>query len=215
MHPKGLVLNEGNSVIFAFQQDVLNPDIRFGAWSVLPFRVKEGKKAFAVFSVQDEIAKRFGDLDAKEFDEACESGKWSIFGDKRKFFMVDASKASNKKSDFMGKGTDWSMFATEGDDHIWVIRSSFNENDIDKIFKIYSEGEKGGGKNYVELEAIAPRVGKGQKSTLIYRLDRVSLKDLGLSKTPKRLTRANMKEVLQQAAYFIENNMVNLRKLAA
>lgn len=214
VHPRGLVLNEGNSVIFAFQQDVLNPDIKFGAWSVLPFRVREGKQAFAVFPVQDEIATRYGDLDAKEFDEARESGKWSVFGDKRKFFMVDASKAANKKSDFMGKGTDWSMFATEGDDHVWVIRSSFNENDIDKIFKIYSEGKKGGGKNYIELEAIASRVAAGQKSTLVYRLDKVSLKDLGLSKVPKRLTKTNMKEVLQQAAYFIENNMVNLRRAA-
>lgn len=210
-HPRALVLNEGNSIIFACQQEVYNSKTKFGAWSILPFRIKEGKKAVAVFPINEESIQKFKDSNAEEFNEIRKSGQWSIFdNNKKNFFMVDASKPSTK-SDLLSSATDWGVFGTEGDDFVWVIRSCFEDNESEKMFKIYSECEAGGGTKYTELEFIAPRVKAGEKSTLVYRLDKVSLKEMGLP----TLTKENMDKILKLAASIIEDKIALLRKIAA
>lgn len=207
-HPRAFTIldEKNNSIIFAFQQENRNPNVDFGAWSVLPFKFREGKKTLTIFPIEARTAQRFKDAHGADMQELHASGQWSI-DESNKFLTVDASKTS-PKSEYMDPDADWSIIATEGDEHVCILRSCYKDSTAEKQFKVYSGSHDNGGMDYIENEFIAPRVPNGQKSTLVYRADFVSLNQLGLPK----LTAENMKEVLQRAAKLVEEKIDKIRK---
>lgn len=172
-----IVDSENDSVILAFQQENQNPDIDFAAWSILPFKIREGKKTLTLFPVDKKTAKTFRNKHDETFREIKENAQMNI--NKGKFFVLDASKPSNK-TEYIDPYADWCIFATQDDDTVCLVRSCYKDYTDDKQFKIFSGHEDLGGTKYTELEFIAPKVPKGQKSTLIYRVDFISVKKFGI-----------------------------------
>jgi hypothetical protein len=201
-HPRALtILDSGNnSVIFAFQQENNNSEIDFGAWSIFPFKIKEGKETRVVFPVEKGTADKYLSKH-NDFSEINESGQWHLDESKR-FFTVNTSKPS-PKSEHIGSDTNWCLFATEGDSHISLVRSVYKENTGEKQFKIYSGDESGGGTKYAELEFIAPKVKAKNKSTLVCRLDFIPLEKLGITE----LTKENIDEAVKQTAEFLNKDI--------
>lgn len=206
--PKGLTIldSENNSVIIGFQQENQNPSVDFGAWSILPFRIRDNKKTMAIFPIESRTIDQYQTAGSENILEMQKSGQWQV-DNKNKFFIVDASKPS-PKSEYIDPDADWCILGAEGDDKVYLVRSCFKDNSDSKQFKAFSGSEKGGGTKYVELEFIAPKVKKNSKSTLIYRLDFISLSQMGLP----ALTKENMDTVLKQSASDINNRMDMVRK---
>lgn len=206
--PRAMALldSEHNSVILAFQQENNNPDIDFGAWSILPFKIREGKKTLAVFPIEKRTANKYNNSSNTETEEIRESEQWNI--DKsNKFFIIDASKPSDK-SEHIDPDADWCMFATEGDDTVCLVRSCYKDSTEEKQFKAFSGKEENGGTRYIELEFIAPKVKTGKKSTIVYRMDFIPLKKMGLPE----LTEQNLNETMEKAANVINDEVDRMRK---
>lgn len=215
-NPKGITIldTDNNSTIWICQQEVHNPQkvhnrrVKFGPWSILPFKLKEGKKTSVIMPISKKTAKKYR-KGSKDFKEMKDSGQWSVIEDKNKknFFMVDVSKPS-PKSEYMDPDADWFLVATEGDKDMYLVRSCYNDHTPERKIKIYSEKKEGGGTKYFEGEPRGPRVGDGKTSTLVYRMERISSKELGI----ESLTRENMDEMLQKAGGIIEGKVAKLRK---
>ncbi|MGD9581313.1 MAG: hypothetical protein AB7V50_08060 [Vampirovibrionia bacterium] len=206
-HPQGLTIldSENNSIIMAFQQENHNPSVDFGAWSILPFRIRPGKRTIAIFPIENRSSERYADNKGTDVKEMHESSQWNLEKNSN-FFIVDASKPSNK-SEYIDPDADWCMFATEGDDTVCLIRSCYKDKTDDKQFKVFSGKESTGGTKYIELEFIAPKVKAGQKSTLVYRIDFISLKKMQLP----NLTKDNLNDTMKQAALLIDKKIDYLR----
>ncbi len=183
--------SENDSVILAFQQENQNPDIKFAAWSILPFKIRDGKKTLTIFPADKKIVKNFKNKADETFRDIRLNPKININDDK--FFVMDVSKPSNK-TEYIDPYADWCVFATEGDETICLVRSCYKDRTDNKQFKIFSGQEDLGGTKYTELEFIGPKVSKGQKSTLVYRIDFISLKKLNI----EPLTAENMDENIKK-----------------
>lgn len=183
---------ENNSVILAFQQENQNPDIRFAAWSILPFKIREGKKTVALFPADKKTVQDYKNQENKELKEIRDSHQWEI--DENKFFVVDVSKPS-KKTEYTDPYADWCLFATQGEDTAILVRSCYKDSTDNKQFKVFSGQEDLGGTKYFELEFIAPKVKKNEKSTLVYRIEFISLKELGFDSLNEENMDSKIKEI--------------------
>lgn len=199
--PRAMAVLDGknDSVIVAFQQENQNPDIEFAAWSILPFKIKEGKKTVAIFPADPKSVQAFKDEQNDIFREIRQSTQWNI---NNKFFTVNLSEPS-KKTEYIDPYADWCVFATQDDDTICLLRSCYKDDSGNKQFKVFSGGKELGGTKYAEVEFIAPKVPKGQKSTLVYRMDFIPIKKLGI----KSLTAENMDEEMKKIGEKIENKI--------
>lgn len=206
-HPRAFTIldDKNNSVVFAFQQENHSHQADFGAWSVLPFKFRPGKKTLTIFPIEERTVQRFENKLGDDMKELHASGQWDIDASKR-FLTVDASKPC-PKSEYMDPDADWSIIATEGDEHICLLRSCYKDSTPEKQFKVYSGDQDNGGMHYIENEFIGPRVPKGKKSTLVYRADFVSLNELGLPK----LTKDNMSDVLKEAAAMVQERIDKIK----
>lgn len=191
---------ENNSVILAFQQENQNADIDFAAWSILPFKIREGKKTIAIFPADKKTIKNYKNLKNNELHEIRQSSQWDI--DENKFFVVDVSKPS-AKTEYTDPYADWCLFATQGEDTACLVRSCYKDHTDNQQFKVFSGQEDLGGTKYFELEFIAPKVKKNQKSTLVYRIEFISLKKLGFD----TLNEENMDSQIKEIGKTIENKM--------
>jgi len=195
---------ENDSVILAFQQENKNPDIDFAAWSILPFKIREGKKTVALFPAHKNTIQNYNDPKNNSLKTIRQSDQWDI--DENKFFVVDVSKPSDK-TEYSDSYTDWCLFATQGEDTACLVRSCYKDNTDNQQFKVFSGQEDLGGTKYCELEFIAPKVKKNQKSTLVYRLEFISLKKLGFDS----LNEENMDSQIKEVGKTIESK-INLNK---
>lgn len=184
--------SENDSVVLAFQQENQNPDINFAAWSILPFKIRENKKTLTIFPADKKSIKTFSKL-KENAQMNLNSGK---------FFVIDVSKPS-QKTEYIDPYADWCIFATQDDDTICLVRSCYKDNTDDKQFKIFSGHEDLGGTKYTELEFIAPKVSKGQKSTLVYRIDFIPVKKLGI----ESLTAENMDKNIKKIGEVVEQKI--------
>lgn len=191
---------ENNSVILAFQQENKNPDIDFAAWSILPFKIREGKKTVAIFPADKRTVQNYKNPENDELDEIRKSNQWGI--DENKFFVVDVSKPSTK-TEYADPYADWCLFATQDEDIACLVRSCYKDNTDSKQFKVFSGQEDLGGTKYFELEFIAPKVSKNHKSTLVYRIEFISLKKLGFDS----LNEDNMDSQIKEIGKTIENKI--------
>lgn len=196
--------SENDSVILAFQQENQNPDINFAAWSILPFKIREGKKTLTIFPADKKIVKTFKNKNDETFQKIRENAQMNI--NDNKFFIMDVSKPSNK-TEYIDPYADWCVFATQDDDTICLVRSCYKDNTDNKQFKIFSGNEDLGGTKYTELEFIAPKVPKGQKSTLVYRIDFIPLKKLNI----ESLTAENMDKNIKKIGEILEQK-INRKK---
>ena len=191
---------ENNSVILAFQQENKNSDIDFAAWSILPFKIREGKKTVAIFPADKKTVQNYKNPKNDELKEIRQSNQWGI--DENNFFVVDVSKPS-EKTEYADPYADWCLFATQGEDTACLVRSCYKDNTDNKQFKVFSGQEDLGGTKYFELEFIAPKVKKNQKSTLVYRIEFISLKKLGFDS----LNAENMNSQIKEIGKTIENKI--------
>ena len=166
VNPRGLAaINTDSSVIVAYQQTNNNPDIDFAAWSIAPFKVPERKRAFVIFP-------RFKEDDISNIKN---DPQWKI---KDNLILLDNSK-EGKMNGFESKKADWAIFAVEGSGNAYLMRSIYKDkNSKDTKFKAFCIG----GKNpkYVELEFMAPKVKKGEKSTIVYKIEPIFLSNYNL-----------------------------------
>lgn len=166
VNPKGMaVINPDSSVIITYQQTNNNPDVDFAAWSIAPFKIPKGKKAVTIFpySSQDNI------LDIKS------NPKWKI---KDNLILLDPSQ-NGDMAGFVSKKANWAIFAVEGSDKAYLMRSIYdNKESVDTKFKAFCMGGKNS--NYLELEFMAPRVKKGEKSTIAYKIEPIFLSNYNL-----------------------------------
>jgi hypothetical protein len=199
--------NENDSVILAFQQENKHPNIDFAAWSILPFKIREGKKTFAVFPSDKKTIESFQDETDETMDEIRNSEQWDV--DKGKFFVVDVSKPSSK-TEYLDPYADWCIFATQDEDTICLARSCYKDKSKNKQFKVFSGQADLGGTKYVELEFIAPKVQQGEKSTLVYRIDFIPLKKIGIDS----LSAENIDENMPKLGEIIDQKIKWARALA-
>lgn len=165
--------SENNSIIFAFQQENFNKEFDFAAWSVLPFEVVADKKTLCIFKTEKNQIKQY--QNANKFESMRTNPKWKVDGDR--FFIIDISK-SETKTEYLDPYVDWCAFVREDSDAVILLRSCYGDKTENNQFRIFSAKKYYGGSRYIEAEFIAPKVGAGEKSTLIYRLDFISLNDL-------------------------------------
>lgn len=164
-NPRGMVIPDKNSVIIIFQQENNNPDIAFAAWSIMPFKVPEKKKAVAFFSYNE-----------KENYECLKNSPQ--YKRKEDFIILDSSEKGGM-AEHISKNTDTVLFAVEGLSDAYLMRSIYKEKEsINDKFKIFSLG--GSDCKYIELEFIAPQIQRGEKSTLAYKIEPISLSALGI-----------------------------------
>ncbi len=206
--PRAIVIldKENNSVILAFQQENKNPDIDFAAWSILPFKIQENKKTVAIFPVDKKTIQSCKNPENDEFRRFRRSDQWEI-DENNNFFLIEVSKPS-AKTEYTDASADWCLFATQGEDTACLVRSCYKDNTSNKQFKVFSGQEDRGGTKYFEMEFIAPKVSKNQKSTLFYRIETVSLKQLGF----KALNAKNIHSQIKEIGKTIENKVKRMRK---
>lgn len=199
--PRAIAVLDGknDSVIVAFQQENQNPNIDFAAWSILPFKIKEGKKTLAIFPADPKSTEAYKDEQNDVFRKIRKSTQWNI---DNKFFTVNLSNPS-EQTEYIDPYADWCVFATQDDDTICLLRSCYKDDTGGKQFKVFSGEKDLGGTKYAEVEFIAPKVPKNQKSTLVYRIDFIPLKKLGI----ESLTAENMDEEMKKIGERIETRI--------
>jgi len=188
-----------------FQQENQNPSINFAAWSILPFKIRENKKTIAIFPADKKTIQKYQDKKNEALQEIRQSSQWNI--DDNKFFVVDVSKPS-EKTEYIDPYVDWSVFASQDDDTICLVRSCYKDSTDSKQFKVFSGKENSGGTKYVELEFIAPKISQNQKSTLVYRIDFIPLKKLGINSLDENNIDTSIKkigEIIEQKIDFNRN----------
>lgn len=208
--PKAMAIldKENNSVILAFQQENKNSNVDFAAWSILPFKIREGKKTVAIFPTDKKTLKNYKNPENQELQEIRQSQQWDT--DENKFFVVDVSKPS-EKTEHTDPYADWCLFATQGEDTACLVRSCYKDNTDNKQFKVFSGQEDLGGTKYFELEFIAPKVKKNEKSTLVYRIEFISLKKMGF----ESLNEQNMNTQIKEIGKTIESKMTWAKALSS
>jgi len=196
--PRAMVILDeaNNSVILSFQQENKNPDIDFAAWSVLPFKIREGRKTVAIFPADKKIVENYKNTKNFSFSEIRNNEQWNI--DENNFFVVDVSKPS-EKTEYIDPYADWCMFLTQGEDTACLVRSCCKDNTENNQMKVFSGQEDMGGTKYFEIEFIAPKVPKDKKSTLVYRIEFISLKDLGFNNLTEENMDSQVKEIAKSA----------------
>jgi len=167
VNPRGIAaINPDSSVIIAYQQTNNNSEIDFSAWSIAPFKVPEGKKAIAIFPNNNE----------ENLSDINNNLKWSIKDD---LILLNPSKDGDMAG-FISKKADWAIFAVEGSDKAYLMRSIYNGKDSNQDkFKAFCLG--GENSNYLELEFMSPRVKQNEKSTIAYKIEPVFLSNYGLT----------------------------------
>ncbi len=199
--------NINKSVILAFQQENQNPNIEFAAWSILPFKIEEGKKTLALFPTHRKAIQKFKDKTDASLNEIRNSDQWE--SDKDKFFVVEVSKPSDK-TEYLDSYADWCIFASQDDDKICLARSCYKDKTESIQFKVFSGKETSGGTKYVEIEFIAPKVAQNEKSTLVYRIDFIELKDLNID----ALTQESIEENIIKIGELIDQKVNWARAMA-
>lgn len=204
--PRAMVITdiENDSVVLAFQQENKNPDIDFAAWSILPFKIKDDKKTIAIFPVDKKTIQNCKDPENDEFKRFRRSDQWEI--DANNFLLIEVSKPS-AKTEYIDTYTDWCLFLAQGEDTACLVRSCYKDNTENKQFKLFSGQEDRGGTKYFEMEFIAPKVKKGEKSTLVYRIESFSLKKLGFEACDDKFFNSQIKKI----GKFIENKIEHIR----
>lgn len=214
VNPRGLAALDkmGSSVVIAFQQANFNPDINFAAWSIMPFKIPENKKSLLVFPFNELSIKKYDDKNPesdnyKKYEgiKKPENEQWHVDKD-TKTITIDPAK----KGLFTGlidDSANWCIFATEGSDKVCVVRSVYRKTHPDQ-FKAFSLGGEKNATKYVEFEFIAPKVKKGQKSTIAYKLDFVPLESLGL----KPFTSEGFQEQVKIATLELKKRIAKIRR---
>ena len=168
VNPRGMVaINHDSSVIIAYQQNNNNREIDFSAWSIAPFKIPDGKKALVLFPNSSK----------EDTSKINNNPKWKIKDD---IVLLDPSKKGNTAG-FIGKKASWALFAVEGSDKAYLMRSIYSGNEFNNdIFKAFCLG--GENTKYLEIEFMAPRVKQNEKSTIACKIEPIYLKDYGLEK---------------------------------
>ncbi|MEW5820491.1 MAG: hypothetical protein AB1782_09905 [Cyanobacteriota bacterium] len=206
-----------SSVIIAVQTQNNNDNTRLAPWAVAPFKVPDGKKALAVFPTELPFIKKYEDaVKAKSTDTEITSrevkdvvlygqDQWQIDKNNR-FMFLDPSKEGGMVG-ALDSEANWSLFAVEGSDKVYVMRSIYR-NSHDDQFKAFSLS---GNAKYVEQELTAPRVPKGQKSSLVLKIDQVPLSSLpGISFD--KFDKDNFKQQTTDVAIAVRNKITDIRR---
>lgn len=216
--PRGFISVDpvDSSVIIATQQENRDPHTELAPWAVAPFRVPEDKKSLTIFPVErpfidnyDAVVKAKAqnkDIENKVKDVVLYGkDQWQLDKDNG-FMFLDPSKDSGMVG-ALDNNTNWSMFVTEGSDKVVVMRSIYRNSHYDQ-FKAFSLS---GNAKYIEQELTAPRVKKGQKSTLAFKVDLVPLASLeGLNFD--KFSSENFREESLQAARAIRQKIAQVRR---
>ena len=206
-----------SSVIVAVQQQNLNQDVNLAPWAIAPFKVPEGKKALTVFPVETPFFKKYDEdfsaymqgkkLAHREIQDVILHGKdqWQVDRD-NKFMMLDPSKDAGMVGALDSQAT-WSLFAVEDSDKVIVMRSIYRNSHGDQ-FKAFSLS---GNAKYIEQELTAPRVKAGEKSTLVFKIDLVPLKDLDGVNFDK-FSAKNFKDEVTQVANAVKSSITRIKR---
>lgn len=214
VNPRGFVaLNKmGSSAIIAFQQANFNPDINFAAWSIMPFKIPEDKKSLLIVPFEGLSMKKYDDTNPESANykkyagiKDVENQQWNVDKETNMLIIDPAKKGSF--TGLLDDSANWCIFATEGSDKICVVRSIYRKTHPDQ-FKAFSLGGEEKATKYVELEFIAPKVKKGQKSTIAYKIDFVPLESLGL----KPFTSEGFQEQVKIAAVELRKRIAKIRR---
>lgn len=169
--PRGtIMINQDSSITMAFQIENTCKTIDnktgkpyiWAPWTILPLKLSEKGAA----NNPDELVAFPGKLSQKA------GKKWSkVKIDNTDFVILNPYVFDTKEAEkTFYPDTNWSVIARKGSDKVILMRTVYNHTDQ---FQVYN-----GQPEYVELEATAPLVPPGGKSTVITKLDFISLSKL-------------------------------------
>jgi hypothetical protein len=223
--PRGLISVDpaDDSVIVAFQQTNNNPDFKLGSWTIAPFKVPAGKRVVAAFPVEQPFIDKYKEaqqLVSGEIKSPTESQKandlqyligqeqWNLDKD-QKVMLLNPEKPGNMNG-MWDNVSNWTVYAVEGSDQAVVMRSIYRNTHPDQLKAFIL----GGDAKYTELELTSPRVKKGEKSTLIYKIDFVPLKDIFAGNEQKfdKFTAENMNEQVTVVTGLLKDKITDIRR---
>lgn len=176
--PRGIItLNpKDSSVTLAFQvqnygekidKSTSKPYI-WGAWTILPLKLSEKGSAENPSELVAFISRETQHLpNSDKLDY-----KWNTvkLDDKNVTILNPYNFSKEEAEKTFYKDTNWAIMARKSSDTIILMRTIYKHQDQ---FQVYN-----GQPEYVELESTGPLVPKGEKSTVISKLDFIRLKEL-------------------------------------
>jgi hypothetical protein len=153
----GLMPHE-SSVLWAYEQDNQNAEKNWGAWTIAPFDVPQGKRVLNAYPVSPAFPNTY----AKDLRQ---NKQWQYI--ESKGVVMVHPEIQGGFLDPFNDSTNWTLHAIEGNSYAIVLRTVYKEPFVDKAKSCMVEGAA----TYIENEFMGPKVPKGQKSIIACRLD--------------------------------------------
>jgi hypothetical protein len=189
------LIPDESSVVWAYEQNNMNPTKTWGAWTIAPLDVPAGKRVVNAYPASQAFSKTYAHALNKE-------GQWQYNADKG-VVIVHPEKAGNFLDPF-DDSTSWTLHAIEGNKYAIVLRTIYKDAFVDKAKSCMVEGKA----TYVENEFMGPKVSKGQSSIVSCRLDILPLSTV--TGDPKSVfEKARMDEQVLEVVDYLQEKTKN------
>jgi hypothetical protein len=187
-----LLPNE-SSVIWAYEQQNRNPEKTWGAWTIAPLDVPEGRRVVNVYPASPQFESKYA--------KALGSEKQWQYQREKGVVIVHPERAGSFLDPF-DDTTNWTLHAVEGNDYAVVLRTVYKEDFADKAKSCIVEGRA----TYIENEFMAPKVKAGESSVVVCRMDFLPLSQV--TGRPNDVFRKNeMDKQVSQITDYLKKNL--------